>query len=449
MQAKQPLERLVVRNLRCFSDTEFKLDPRLTIVIGENGSGKTTIAEVLASLSYGDKEGLEKFPLRYGARTGKAALYNGNRALATWSKTSKGESRRRLTDDRLVFAYGRYRRVFLPTKEPGPSIAPNRLIDDLIANSIKNRTVTLREPDDFLLGNLDRYLVAIYQGRSIDPDLIELWQRLNDSLRELAPGIEGLEMLSKGNRYVPVLRRHGIPLEFSELSDGYQAILVIVFDLFIRYRYLFTSLSDPLDGEATVVIDEVDLHLHPRWQRTVASQLKKLFPKTQFILTTHSPAVVQAAIDNGDHVIVCREKQSEVVAHHLSSRKRKALEGAGVDSLLLEEALFGVRSRYSKRFASVEDRVEEMRKKLLRGTATEDDERQLAEDLDQLQALVMEEAERHGGGGMLAQMVRLRKALITDLSREWKTQKKSVARRKKKTAKKKRGKKKRVVRRKR
>jgi len=53
-------------------------------------------------------------------------------------------------------------------------------------------------------------------------------------------------------------------------------------------------LADPLSAEAIVMVDEVDLHLHPSWQQRVMADLLRTFPRTQFILTTHSPFVVEA-----------------------------------------------------------------------------------------------------------------------------------------------------------
>jgi predicted ATPase len=65
--------------VRCFDETEIALDPRVTVIIGENGAGKTTVAEVMASLSYGADEGLRHFPLRYGKHTGHIALFDPGR----------------------------------------------------------------------------------------------------------------------------------------------------------------------------------------------------------------------------------------------------------------------------------------------------------------------------------------------------------------------------------
>ena|ERR1019366_2592879 len=87
---------------------------------------------------------------------------------------------------------------------------------------------------------------------------------------------------------------------------------------------------DPLAGKALVGIDEIHLHLHPRWQRTVLPQLTALFPNTQFILTTHSPIVVQAAIDQGFTVLRLTEMDGAVTAQRLSNRLLKALRGAEV-----------------------------------------------------------------------------------------------------------------------
>ena len=72
-------------------------------------------------------------------------------------------------------------------------------------------------------------------------------------------------------------------------------------DVAIEIRGLTTTF--PGETGRVPVVDEVDLHLHPSWQRTVAAQLMELLPETQFILTTHSPSVVQGAIDRNQGVV--------------------------------------------------------------------------------------------------------------------------------------------------
>jgi hypothetical protein len=274
------------------------------------------------------------------------------------------------------------------------------------------------EPDNHLLRDLSRYLIALHAGRGFDPRLDGVWKQLDRSLAELGQGIQGIVMEPGTTGYVPKVVRHGKPWELRELSDGYQAILVVIFDLILRYIYLFPSLPNPLQGEATVAIDEVDLHLHPRWQRVVIRQLRALFPGTQFILTTHSPAIVQGAIDRGRRVVTLHEGQDGVVAQALSRKAMKDLEGAEIGSVLLENKLFGLDSRYSPRFEEVENRLKRIQRKMSRGTATEEDRRQLFEDMETLQHLTAADELRRADGPYLSQMTALRLALLKDLAAE-------------------------------
>src|SRR5262249_50617365 len=84
-------------------------------------------------------------------------------------------------------------------------------------------------------------------------------------------------------------------LDARQLSDGERGLLALVLDLARRLSQANPGLSDPVKlGEAVVLIDELDLHLHPKWQRTIVERLTKAFPSCQFIATTHSPQIVAA-----------------------------------------------------------------------------------------------------------------------------------------------------------
>ncbi|CAN5897351.1 AAA family ATPase [soil metagenome] len=77
-----------------------------------------------------------------------------------------------------------------------------------------------------------------------------------------------------------------------QLSDGYRTMLALVMDFARRLAQANPKMPDPLAAEAILLIDEVDLHLHPDWQQTIVPHLQKTFPQTQLILTTHSPQVL-------------------------------------------------------------------------------------------------------------------------------------------------------------
>lgn len=83
-------------------------------------------------------------------------------------------------------------------------------------------------------------------------------------------------------------------LEFNvlQLSDGEKCLLAMVGDLARRLTLLNREVPDPLQGKGVVLIDELDLHLHPGWQRTVVANLENTFPNCQFIITTHSPQIL-------------------------------------------------------------------------------------------------------------------------------------------------------------
>lgn len=104
----------------------------------------------------------------------------------------------------------------------------------------------------------------------------------------------------------------GIALSWNEMSDGYRAALALVSDI-LRHlikTYGTDDLTEAGDGGAAVVkrsgvvlIDEIDAHLHPEWQREIGFWLKKHFPHIQFLVTTHSPLICQAADPNGIFVL--------------------------------------------------------------------------------------------------------------------------------------------------
>jgi len=94
-----------------------------------------------------------------------------------------------------------------------------------------------------------------------------------------------------------LIDKNGIPLNIRQLSQGEQSLLALVADITRRLVLLNPSLENPLQGNGIVLIDEIDLHLHPKWQQAVIPSLLKTFPNIQFIITTHSPQVATTADD--------------------------------------------------------------------------------------------------------------------------------------------------------
>src|SRR5476649_1392482 len=86
-----------------------------------------------------------------------------------------------------------------------------------------------------------------------------------------------------------MIDKDDVTLNVAQLSQVDKSMMALVGDIARRLAMLNPALENPLLGDGIVLIDEVDLHLHPKWQRTLIRQLTTTFPHCQFFLTTHSP----------------------------------------------------------------------------------------------------------------------------------------------------------------
>jgi len=127
------------------------------------------------------------------------------------------------------------------------------------------------------------------------------------------------------NRFIPdqefniselCIDKDGQRFKFSQLSSGEQMVLFLVADIARRLAIANPILPNKLEGEGVILIDEIDLHLHPQWQRRILPALTSTFPNLQFIVTTHSPQVLSHLSRNSvilleDHKISEKEIYTE------------------------------------------------------------------------------------------------------------------------------------------
>jgi len=122
-----------------------------------------------------------------------------------------------------------------------------------------------------------------------------LLDAVKQAVHTLLPQIQSLDFQPTANRLTARFASPAgalVELPVSRLSHGYQGMLALVMDFARRLAQANPHLPNPLEAEAICLIDEVDLHFHPEWQQRVVPDLLKVFPRTQFILTTHSPQVL-------------------------------------------------------------------------------------------------------------------------------------------------------------
>ncbi|CAI0835276.1 recombination protein F [Serratia proteamaculans] len=119
-----------------------------------------------------------------------------------------------------------------------------------------------------------------------------LYKNVISAILRFLPEFENINLVYSENEFKLVLTKSGIELDAQQLSQGEKTILTLVGDLARRLSLLNPELENPFEGKGIVLIDEIDLHLHPTWQQKIIGRLLATFPNVQFILSTHSPQVL-------------------------------------------------------------------------------------------------------------------------------------------------------------
>lgn len=192
------------------------------------------------------------------------------------------------------------------------------------------------------------WLTQLY-SRSIDPSNAEKEQSERDYntvrkvIDRLLPGTVRIEKIDTTMVYFRTIGDAIVPVP--DLSDGYRSFLALTVDMLrhvVESNVNLSSLISETDTgiqvniEGVVLIDEADAHLHPMWQRSIGFKLREVFPKIQFIVTTHSPFVAQAATDGG--LIVLRSEENGQVN---AVRPVESVKGWQAD-VILTSPLFGL-----------------------------------------------------------------------------------------------------------
>jgi predicted ATP-binding protein involved in virulence len=166
----------------------------------------------------------------------------------------------------------------LPAPKPfDPSIAYSRALHD-------NRELELRE--------IMHWFRTQEKLGDLEPRRLHVLDALRSVVTELVPEFSNLR-IQEQPRLGFVVDKRGQPFYLHQLSDGERGLLALVFDLSRRLAIANPDSATPIaEGVALVLIDEIELHLHPKWQRDVIRRLPSIFKNCQFVITTHSPQVI-------------------------------------------------------------------------------------------------------------------------------------------------------------
>jgi len=327
------ISRVTLQNIRNIRRLELNLEeetPALrTLILGDNAAGKTTLLRAIA-LGLCDASSanalFKRIPgnfISYAARHGN--IYIDLRAPdgsiktihSAVVRTSSGSEVIEKVEgkgnfpwrDLFVCGYGAHRARAADTGYSGYKL-------DAALMTLFDYDASLQNPE----------LVLLRQPASIKRDL----ERKLLSVLMLDPQTNRLEYTQEG-----IFLQHGETKQpLVALSDGYRSTTQWVLDL-LGWLIYADKMQDPEQLSGIVLLDELEQHLHPRWQRQVLTRLKQQFPKMQFIATTHSP-LVAASVDPqaGDKLFhLDRDEKQHVVASEI-----KNFRGLSVDQLLASEA---------------------------------------------------------------------------------------------------------------
>ena len=326
------IKTLKLTNFRRFEEFELSFDDRLTVLIARNGAGKTSILDALA-IALGPF--LTRLPKVSGLNPkitdirvfpdGRQPPYMRVKCVAdngvVWDRTErrdktkktakdihKGVGVSQLNDfvDSLIDAYNEDKPFTLPVfiyygTGRGVFDVPQRKRDfnkqftrfGALQGALESRTNFKRFVEYFYY--LEGEESALQkEKRSFDVEIPEL-RAIRTAINRLMPEFSNIRPVYPAGIMVDWDKDgESKELRIEQLSDGYRTTLAMVMDIAARMAEANSDLEEPLNTSGVILIDEVDLHLHPEWQREFLPKLIEVFPNIQFVVTTHSPFIIQS-----------------------------------------------------------------------------------------------------------------------------------------------------------
>lgn len=276
----------------------------------------------------------------------------------------------------LLAGYGAYRRLGQESsKEQSTSSPAVRSVLSLFRDDF-----SLWESEQWLRDEHYRQLEAESQGKEALPLLEDALGLLSDGL--LPDGVTAERVDSDGLW----VRQGKDSFRLEDMSDGYRAATALVMDLLHQVKLAFPrrrlckggrDQKPTVTCSGVVLIDEAENHLHPTWQRRIGVWLKDHFPNLQFLVTTHSPFVCQAADSGG--LIRLADGTAEVVPDELF---KTVVHGSADDAVVSE--MFGLPQSHSDESEELREQVAALEAKQARGKISLSESRELKELLEQL-----------------------------------------------------------------
>ena len=331
------IETLKVANLRVIEQADFSFRPGLNLIVGINGAGKTTVLNALgiclssvvriANNLRRRVEGFSVDDIRIGADAltvecgiridGLEHYYIAQRPRESnvARRTAAGWSREQVLDT------PRRSSVIVTTPSlSSQALSSGRPFGMLFSTS---RAVTSnRAPrKGAAAGGVTAALAGAFADRELRLAEFAAWMKVRESMSDeqplagraleaceravarFLPEYENLRLDSQNDQRL-LIDRGSTTIPVQRLSDGERGSLSLVLELTRRLAQANPELADPAsEAESVILIDELELHLHPSWQRQIVHNLTTTFPRCQFIATTHSPQIIGEVLHDNIQVL--------------------------------------------------------------------------------------------------------------------------------------------------
>jgi len=317
---------LKLANLRAIETAEFRFQPGFNLIVGVNGVGKTSMLDALRvclsafakqanklrapieSFTVDDiRVGADALSIECGVHIGGSEhryLIHKPRESSTPQEKKAGMPREQVHDTPEKATFLGAAPMLVTGSEPG-----GRPLAVLFSTS--RAVPSERAPGkNVAAGGFAAAFADAFANRELRLGEFAAWMRVQEALkserasagRVLAAFEDAIARFLPGYAHLRVdgderprllINRGSTTVAVRQLSDGERGTLALVLDLTRRLAQANAEMTDPAaEAEAVVLIDEIDLHLHPKWQRQIVRNLTAAFPRCQFIATTHSPQVI-------------------------------------------------------------------------------------------------------------------------------------------------------------
>ena len=345
------IETIQLKNYRCFENTKVDFDGKLTVIVGSNGSGKTAVLESIAvSLGtfFTGLDGLQGVSIKKSDARLKAYSMGESKDVQPQYPVeiiAEGVIGEKIIKwERSLNSSGGSTTI----KEAKPLVDIARAYQKRLQNGDKNLVLPLiayygtgrlwdyhreKKAETFKDNTkTDGYIDSL--GGTANLKLMMNWfqkktmQMYQKNNMGIDSGLElGVVYAAMGKCFERITGYNNVKLSYnfdtneidcyytdeeglqmsiplSMMSDGYKSTISLIADIAYRMVVLNPQLgADVLNkSDGVVLIDEVDLHLHPSWQHRIISDLQDIFPEIQFIVTTHAPAVISSV--RSDNIVV-------------------------------------------------------------------------------------------------------------------------------------------------